>query len=235
MEKNTQPDNPFTTKRYSTAVDVLAAHWEIPVKELADSEFGGLNGQGEAVENLSAENMLEGIELQKVWGFIDGDRCIHFWAAPDVELSMAVHFFAHEIGHKTGTALDDHFAEEMRAEDFGHVARSALDFAFKAMGEPCGKSVLMSRENPSGWKLESLTEKLREEINRKSLNIAGDPSFAAQSVTNNNFQIIGLLMQIEALQRQSFAVMSQIGPDQGPLGRARLGDKNQAEEKHVDQ
>lgn len=229
MEKNTQHDKPFTTKRYTTAADVLAAHWEIPVKELADSEFGGLDGKGDPVENLSAEDMLEGIELQKVWGFIDGESCIHFWAAPDAELSMVVHFFAHEIGHQTGTALDDHFAEEMRAEEFGHVARKALDFAFKALGDPCGKSILMSRENPTGWKLESLTEKLREEINRKSLNIASDPSFEAQIVTNNNFQIIGLLMQIEALQRESMVIMSQIGPDQGPAGRARLGNKEKQE------
>uniref|UniRef100_A0AB39C9R7 Uncharacterized protein n=1 Tax=Aliivibrio phage vB_Alvi_H905 TaxID=3234039 RepID=A0AB39C9R7_9VIRU len=113
----------------------------------------------------------------------------------------------------------------LEVEDVAHIIEAAQKIAVT------GKPVLMSRENPSGWKLESLTEKLREEINRKSLNIAGDPSFAAQSVTNNNFQIIGLLMQIEALQRQSFAVMSQIGPDQGPLGRSRLGDKNQAEEK----
>lgn len=87
--------------------------------------------------------------------------------------------------------------------------------------------ILMSRENPTGWKLETLTEKLREEINRKSLNIASDPSFAAQTVTNNNFQIIGLLMQIEALQRQSFAVMAQVGPDQGPTGKPRIGTDDQ--------
>ena len=84
--------------------------------------------------------------------------------------------------------------------------------------------VLMSRENPNGWKLESLTEKLREEINRKSLNIAGDQSVEAQLVTHNNFQIIGLLMQIEALQRESMVIMSQIGPDQGGVHEAGAGE-----------
>lgn len=96
-------------------------------------------------------------------------------------------------------------------------------------GEQTKPSVLMSRENPDGWKLESLTEKLREEINSKSLNIASDPSVEAQLVTNNNFQIIGLLMQIEALQCESMVIMSQIGPDQGPTGRARLGNKEKQE------
>ncbi len=84
--------------------------------------------------------------------------------------------------------------------------------------------VLMSRDNPTGWKLEELTEKLRVEIQAKSLNIAGDMSIEAQTVTNNNFQIIGLLMQVEALQRQSFAVMSQLGKDQGPTGNPRIGN-----------
>ncbi|MCG9780445.1 hypothetical protein L1D45_19665 [Photobacterium damselae] len=109
----------------------------------------------------------------------------------------------------------------LEVEDVAHIIEAAQNIAVT------GKSVLMSRENPNGWKLETLTEKLREEINRKSLNIASDPSFAAQTVTNNNFQIIGLLMQIEALQRQSFAVMAQVGPDQGPTGKPRIGTDGQ--------
>ncbi|ENM3928884.1 hypothetical protein DDM60_002665 [Vibrio cholerae] len=88
------------------------------------------------------------------------------------------------------------------------------------------QDVLMSKYNPDGWKLEHLAEKLRSEINRKSLNIAGDASYEAQLVTNNNFQIIGLLMQVEALQRESMVIMSSIGPDQGPLGRSRFEVKS---------
>lgn len=107
----------------------------------------------------------------------------------------------------------------LEVEDVAHIIEIAQQIAVT------GKPVLMSRENPNGWKLESLTEKLREEILSQSLNIASDPSVEAQLVTNNNFQIIGLLMQIEALQRESMVIMSQLGPDQGPTGRARLGAK----------
>ncbi|MGL1310971.1 hypothetical protein ACSTKO_23215 [Vibrio parahaemolyticus] len=128
--------------------------------------------------------------------------------------------------------LDD--AERMQSRE-GHPV-ALLEHHFKDTSdyivviplyadEQTNPAVLMSRENPNGWKLESLTEKLREEINSKSLNIASDPSVEAQLVTNNNFQIIGLLMQIEALQRESMVIMSQLGPDQGPTGRARLGAK----------
>jgi len=85
-------------------------------------------------------------------------------------------------------------------------------------------TILMSRENPEGFKLEELAEKLRHEVQAKTLNIAGDPRIEAQTVVNNNAQIIGLLFQIEALQRQSFAVMAQIRPDEGPTGKPRVGE-----------
>ncbi|MBJ4025538.1 hypothetical protein JGD41_23970, partial [Salmonella enterica subsp. enterica serovar Derby] len=83
--------------------------------------------------------------------------------------------------------------------------------------------ILMSRGNHHGWKVEELAEKLRGGIMSKSLNIAEDMSFEAQTVKNNNFQILGLLMQVEALQRQSFVVMSKLGKDQGPKGVPRIG------------
>lgn len=86
------------------------------------------------------------------------------------------------------------------------------------------RPVLMSRENPKGWKLESLTEKLRGEIQAKSLNIASDKSVVAQTVCNNNFIILGLLMQIEAIQRQSFVLLATLGEDEGATGKPRIGD-----------
>lgn len=104
----------------------------------------------------------------------------------------------------------------LEVEDVAHIVEEAQEQARKA-------PVLMSRDNPSGWKLESLAEKLREEIQGKTLNIAGDTSIEAQTVVNNNFQIIGLLMQVEALQRQSFVVMSTLGEDKGPTSNPRIG------------
>lgn len=106
----------------------------------------------------------------------------------------------------------------LEVEDVAHVIKEAQQQVVVTT-----LPVLMSRDNPTGWKLEELTENLRVEIQAKSLNISGDMSIQAQTVTNNNFQIIGLLMQIEALQRQSFAVMSQLGEDQGPTGKQRIG------------
>jgi hypothetical protein len=104
----------------------------------------------------------------------------------------------------------------LEVEDVAHIVEEAQEQARKA-------PVLMSRDNPNGWKLESLAEKLREEIQGKTLNIAGDTSIQAQTVVNNNAQIIGLLMQVEALQRQSFVVMSTLGEDKGPTSKPRIG------------
>lgn len=132
--------------------------------------------------------------------------------------------------------LDD--AERMQSRE-GHPV-ALLEHHFKDTsdyivvipfyaGEQTKSPVLMSRENPNGWKLESLIEKLREEILNKSMKIASEPSFEAQSVINNNFQIVGLLMQIEGLQRSSMLSMEKLGPDQGPLGLARVGHSKMLE------
>ncbi|ELA7323126.1 hypothetical protein Q9X98_004770 [Vibrio parahaemolyticus] len=121
-------------------------------------------------------------------------------------------------GHPA-TLLEHHFKD---TSDYIVVVSFYTD-------EQTKSPVLMSRENPNGWKLESLIEKLREEILNKSMKIASDPSFEAQSVINNNFQIVGLLMQIEGLQRSSMLAMEKLGPDQGPLCLARVGHSKMLE------
>lgn len=105
----------------------------------------------------------------------------------------------------------------LEIDDVRHIIETVQQQAAKKA------PVLMSRDNPAGWKLEELMEQVRCEIMSKSLNIADDMSFEAQTVKNNNFLILGLLMQVEAIQRQSFVVMSKLGEDQGPNGKPRIG------------
>ncbi|WP_050498049.1 hypothetical protein [Vibrio parahaemolyticus] len=107
----------------------------------------------------------------------------------------------------------------LEVSDVSHIIEEAQAQVAVSKDHP----ILMSRDNHYGWKLEELVEKLRGEIMSKSLNIAEDMSFEAQTVKNNNFQILGLFMQVEALQRQSFVVMSKLGKDQGPKGVPRIG------------
>lgn len=83
--------------------------------------------------------------------------------------------------------------------------------------------VLMSRDNPEGWKLEDLLSQLRDEIVAKNRNIANDDRPAAQAVHQNNKAILQLLAGCENLQRDSLSRLDALGPDQGPLGKPRIG------------
>lgn len=83
--------------------------------------------------------------------------------------------------------------------------------------------VLMSPENPEGWKLEELLERLRREIVTKCEKIHNDKRPVARAVLRNNEQIIGLLFQAEALQRDSYDKLDAMAPNEGPLGKPRIG------------
>ena len=82
--------------------------------------------------------------------------------------------------------------------------------------------ILMTRDNPNGFKLEALAKKLQLEIKAKSFHISGDTSIEAQTIVSNNAQIVGLLCQVEAIQNHSLIVLSTIRQDEGPGGKARL-------------
>ncbi|WP_372395302.1 hypothetical protein ABMY26_06765 (plasmid) [Azospirillum sp. HJ39] len=87
--------------------------------------------------------------------------------------------------------------------------------------------VLMSAENQSGWKLEELLWQIREEVGDKSNKLLCDERPVARAVLRNNQQIMGLLQQAEALQRDSFDRMREVAPDQGPAGRPRIGAESE--------
>ena len=104
------------------------------------------------------------------------------------------------------------------------------------MTEPTAKvPVLMSPENPTGWKLEELLDRLVAEVEVKSAKIRADaragatresPShkqLAAWSVYANNAHIIMLLKSCADLQRRSMNLLDSLAPNQGPLGTPRIG------------
>ncbi|RWX72570.1 hypothetical protein [Mesorhizobium sp. M2A.F.Ca.ET.039.01.1.1] len=86
------------------------------------------------------------------------------------------------------------------------------------------KPILMSRENPDGHKLEELLPAIRLEIEGKNLKIMNDQRDAAQTLLANNKRIIRLLAEAEELQRASLQKLAEIGPDQGPRGKPRVGE-----------
>ena len=88
--------------------------------------------------------------------------------------------------------------------------------------------ILMGSDNPNGWKLEELLMQLQFEIAIKSDKLEGDHRLQAKTVTNNNTMIIALLTQAEAIQRQSYAILDDMAPNEGPLGKPRIGNGSDA-------
>lgn len=104
-----------------------AAEHGVTVEELLQgTEVGALDENGQEV-SVSQEQVLEGMRAMGCWGWVDTElKVIHAWMAPDADPGLVAHFLAHEIGHVTGHPDPDDLQEEMRAEQFGHVASQAL-------------------------------------------------------------------------------------------------------------
>lgn len=84
--------------------------------------------------------------------------------------------------------------------------------------------VLMSAENPNGWKLEDLLAVLRHEVEQKTQRIINDDSEVAQQVRINNYRIMACLSEAHLLQVASYQLLAEkVGPNPGPLGKARIG------------
>lgn len=83
--------------------------------------------------------------------------------------------------------------------------------------------ILMSRENPTGHKLETLLHEVQEELQIKTQRIVDDPCPASKVIVENNLAIIELLKAAESLQLSSMKALSAIAEDQGPTGKPRIG------------
>lgn len=85
----------------------------------------GEDEHGNEIE-FTHEQEIAGMRQQGCWAFVDArSNMIHAWADESAPREFVLHMLAHEIGHVTGDAHADDFQEEMRAEQFGRVARAA--------------------------------------------------------------------------------------------------------------
>lgn len=77
-------------------------------------------------------------------------------------------------------------------------------------------AVLMSRNNPGGWKLEELLAQMIEELRLKNVQLRASPNPVAAKVQENNVGIANLLMNAICLQQDSLAILDTLGPNKGP-------------------
>jgi hypothetical protein len=75
--------------------------------------------------------------------------------------------------------------------------------------------ILMSTENPTGWKLEELLAQLQEEIRWKTAKVINDGSPQAGLIVANNNAIISCLAQAESLQKTSMYLLDAMAPNEG--------------------
>jgi hypothetical protein len=87
--------------------------------------------------------------------------------------------------------------------------------------------VLMSKDNPKGWKLEELLDHVITDLWEKTKRIENDACEVSQIVTAHNRGILKLLAQAKNLQDESMRALDAYKPDQGPLGVPRIGTEPQ--------
>lgn len=64
--------------------------------------------------------------------------------------------------------------------------------------------MLMSKENPYGWKLEELLGKLIEEVKEKSEKIIDSPHPQRDMILRHNYEIIEHLLTAKAFQEETY-------------------------------
>ena len=145
MESKKYPNPPeLRIVGYSSHECVYRKMWEkeaesdgVTVNELlANSEFVGIDEDGGEIE-VPMDDVYAGMRALGCWGWVDtGNYVIHAWAENDADPLQIMHFLAHEIGHVTGTPDADDFEEEMRAEQYGYVAKLAYKLFVERGDQP---------------------------------------------------------------------------------------------------
>ncbi len=95
--------------------------------------------------------------------------------------------------------------------------------------------ILMSVQNPTGWKLENLLRKVYDELEFKNKTLKGtlDATQVTDEVSSmklavmrvaydNNIHILKLLTEAAYKQEATMAAFDQLGQDQGPTGKPRV-------------
>jgi hypothetical protein len=82
------------------------------------------------------------------------------------------------------------------------------------------KKILMSVENPNGYKLEELLVQIRGELVEKSKRLSNDCPINTL-IRYNNGEIIAMLKLAETYQRDTMAALDTLGEDPGPTGTPR--------------
>lgn len=74
-------------------------------------------------------------------------------------------------------------------------------------------SILMSVDNPQGWKLEDVCQKLADELQVKTDKLASSTCPASAVARHNNLAIISRLLECKELQESTMSAFDTHGVD----------------------
>ena len=100
--------------------------------------------------------------------------------------------------------------------------RKSFAEGYRAAIEGPHRPVLMSKDNPTGWKLEQLLVQLRIELREKIARLQKNTSLVSRRVQDNNWLMMALLEYAEKHQLDTLRLLNELGPDQGPGGTPRV-------------
>lgn len=84
--------------------------------------------------------------------------------------------------------------------------------------------LLVSPDNPEGWKLEDIIDEIQNDIIRRTARIVDDSRPEARTVLHNNIEIMQLLTSCSEKAHDSTRVLNTLGPSVSPHGGApRIG------------
>lgn len=81
--------------------------------------------------------------------------------------------------------------------------------------------LLMSTDNPKGWRLEDILAEIQNDIVRRTQKIIDDDRPDARAVLNNNIEIMSLLSKGVERALDSTRILDSLGPHE--KGQPRIG------------
>ena len=119
--------------RHKTLEDLLEFMWGAEIEDLKESEFGGLDGNGEE-SSYSFEKIINNIKQQGCYGCMDSNG-IYIWIGEKASVEDVIHLIAHERAHfeypDEGT---ESIEDELKCEVVGLCASFAYEKTKVIMG-----------------------------------------------------------------------------------------------------
>ena len=81
--------------------------------------------------------------------------------------------------------------------------------------------LLITPENPNGWRLEDILAEIQNDIVRRTQKIIDDPRPDARAVLNNNVDIMSMLGKCVERALDSTRILDSLGPHEE--GQPRIG------------